>query len=253
MTLEDGSNIPRNLEIEEVVACLQTDKYLSDQPNASQYPLLIAEVEEQSKSKATTRNYDFVASTYDPILSSGEGSDLLPNLRQGMVGRMIIDLGSAEDFRMFPLARACGASTLVAVDRYNHSHAYRGHPELYEAATVDGVRRALVVGDMLDVLARLPNSCACICINGIDWTIIDDDRYLQALACEMARVCIPGGLLFGVNSDVFNQYSKDMRDDDGMFFRVSHPLGLTLLAAERSKLPGRSEKSSLTIFRKEEL
>jgi len=61
-----------------------------------------------------------------------------------------------------------------------------------------------VQADMLDFLEHVPDNSCCITINGIDYNLGINDDYHKALATEMARVCKPGGIVFGVSSDSLN-------------------------------------------------
>ncbi len=61
---------------------------------------------------------------------------------------------------------------------------------------------------MLTTLARLPSACANITINGIDGALIKNQEYHKALAREIERVLLPGGIVFGFQSDVRRYIEK---------------------------------------------
>lgn len=117
-----------------------------------------------------------------------------------------MDLGGGRGGMMFDLAvNRTGAQMYINVDR--GSFANPNPPNSLEPASVnpspDKSKFIIKVkADMLDFLARIKDGSANFAINGIDEIIINDHRYHQALATELVRATKPGGLIFGLGSEV---------------------------------------------------
>jgi hypothetical protein len=78
------------------------------------------------------------------------------------------------------------------------------------------MRAIMVQGDMLDIRSRLPDNSANFTINGIDTWIIENSAYHQALARELERATVPGGIVFGMNSDAVFYISNESFENKPM-------------------------------------
>ncbi|OGF23390.1 hypothetical protein A2Y83_02410 [Candidatus Falkowbacteria bacterium RBG_13_39_14] len=67
----------------------------------------------------------------------------------------------------------------------------------------------VVKDDMLDFISKIPDNSANFTINGINYQIIKNQKYHKALAQELVRATKEGGIIFGVQSDVFNYLSGE--------------------------------------------
>ena len=107
---------------------------------------------------------------------------------------------------MRDLAKQCGATTYVSVDRF-----HPGEPDPLRSLreeTLDGLHEIEVCADMLDFLTHIKDNIGNFAINGIDELVIPNQAYRQALAQELIRVTRKGGIIFGINSDIpLNMFS----------------------------------------------
>ena len=154
--------------------------------------------------------------------------------RQRLSGQPLIDLGGGEGV-MMNLATDFGVSEYINVDRgygdlplnpYEIGHSGQLNPS---SITLD------VHADMLDFVARLKDNAANFTINGIDNIIVNDSAYHRVLAQELIRATRPGGLIFGIHSNVLHEILRliqeknlpiravDLKQETG--YRLIAPLG----------------------------
>ncbi|HSX05624.1 MAG TPA: hypothetical protein VLF69_04105 [Candidatus Saccharimonadales bacterium] len=126
-----------------------------------------------------------------------------------LAGMPVVDLGcggpeSTDPFQAF--IKPFNPKLYVGV---NHvaTYGYRPWHEVPQFGIVtpfsadygDPLPGAIVRGDMLRVLSRLPDNSISIALNGIDRAILPPDLpYGKAVAAEITRVAHPEGLVFGV-------------------------------------------------------
>jgi hypothetical protein len=103
------------------------------------------------------------------------------------------------------------------------------------ARIAPGLAIDYVRADILDLVGRLPDACGSFMINGIDTAVIDSPEYHRALCNELVRATRPGGLVFGMNSEVFNLLKNrkdkfelvDHQPPNGYVFRRRFDAGST--------------------------
>lgn len=71
-----------------------------------------------------------------------------------------------------------------------------------------GVQTLMISDDMLDFVSQMKTGSGNFILNGIDWCIVKLPEYHQALAQEMARATIPGGIICGVNFKAYETLLK---------------------------------------------
>jgi hypothetical protein len=161
-------------------------------------------------------------------------------LRQPLLGKTLVDLGSAREMMMAPVARVLGVSRYLAVDS-----GFRGsQPQdptvslagqvpmpdtehLVEALGLpagapDKMAVVPVQADMLDFLSRVNDNAVSISLNGIDTFIAPDAEYQQALADQIVRTLEPGGIVLGTHSEAFDLI-EDRPELDEIFAGSTFP------------------------------
>lgn len=141
----------------------------------------------------------------------------LEYMRQLMPRAPLIDLGCGAvlqgGLEMVTAAVALGLPGYIGIDKYNvgqgeteprknllvgeDPHKVR---QIWSAAYFKDLDVALVRADMLDFLARMKRGTYVVTINGIARDILINEEYSKALAEEVARVCEPKSVVFGVAS-----------------------------------------------------
>jgi len=121
-------------------------------------------------------------------------------------GNLMVDLGGAERLTMLTVASWFGAKGYIDVDK-NISKSLPYDPTKNQIKEFQGGRYtrreddteiAVVKSDMLDFVARLEDeSIGVYTLNGIDYGVLTDRDYRNALTAEIARTLKPGGIVFG--------------------------------------------------------
>ncbi|HLD72504.1 MAG TPA: class I SAM-dependent methyltransferase [Candidatus Nanoarchaeia archaeon] len=130
---------------------------------------------------------------------------------RGLTGRILIDLGCGW-MHMAKYARDYGAKAYLGVDKF---HPFPEPPAakfqtcyqvednfVWETGMLGETEGFIVKGDMLELVARLPDQSASFVVNSVDATVIPSVRYHHALAEELERTTADGGIVFGMCSDV---------------------------------------------------
>lgn len=131
-------------------------------------------------------------------------------------GELLVDLGCGTDIEDWEgragLAKDCGAKAYVGVDKFHSKEINCFQNVALPETKVEYVptRLTLVCGDMLRFLAMLPNESANFTMNNIDEVIISSHKYLSAVAKELERTTIKGGIIFGVSAVPFSYLSQDL-------------------------------------------
>lgn len=113
-------------------------------------------------------------------------------------GSILLDLGSRSPGNMesaYYLWEEAHGSQYIGIDLFAIG---RGENLGYTINIIDNLYG--VKDDMLLALAKMRTGSANITIDAIDHTIIPDEKYHEALATEIIRVCKPGGIVFGINA-----------------------------------------------------
>ena len=142
--------------------------------------------------------------------------------RQINEANQVINLGGG----FMEMSKEFDYKVLIGVDKYPESdnsisaQADKVHREesdqLYAERQIQGGTKEFVVKmDMLDFVSRLPDdSNEFLTINGIDQNIVEDEEYVRTLAMEIVRTTKPGGMMFGVDSFVFEFIKNDERVEE---------------------------------------
>lgn len=179
----------------------------------------------------------------DKMEINKEYEKTLEILREKISGRILVDLGSGPSFYMQALAHSLRVKVYIRVDLFAigdenlkpdpsadlEDDEWRKHDE----ELFPGLTHAQVKADMLDFISRVPDESVCVTISGIDRNIIGDQRYHDALAREIIRVLIPGGLVFGTSAgclevitDVLKHGEKAPRGKDMIRLMTGSSLGI---------------------------
>ena len=138
-----------------------------------------------------------------------------------LAGQTLIDFGGAFYGLMSDFAIKYGAKNYINVDRFNIRSLPKltdplGDPILKNTGTRKRTLMIEVASDMLNYVTRVRDNVTNCVINGIDFNIIDDDRYNEAMGEEMIRVTRKGGLIFGNSSEAL--YFIQRLIEDGRAF-----------------------------------
>jgi len=184
-----------------------------ENPRMKEYDELLARLAKERKTGSIDQE---PYSDQWKLLIFGEelGRDVpaLRYLREKLKGKWLLDLGSGSG-GMKDVARILGVSRYIGVDKYpGRKESGSGYKDivLKESANGSTIEVAVASGDMLQFIARLPSESVNITINGIDVSIINDESYYKALATEIARVTPSGGIVFGVNAEVFRYLDQSV-------------------------------------------
>lgn len=145
-------------------------------------------------------------------------SEVVPLLRGYLERRPVVDLGGGWHENMRKMLVALHASAYINIDRFLQFRAALMSGEYTPELPLDlyantreqtggpvrenNTQLITVKADMLDFVSRMPTGSANITVNGIDSMIIHSPRYTTAFAQELGRVALPGGIVFGVRSEV---------------------------------------------------
>lgn len=143
-------------------------------------------------------------------LSLAEAKKGIEFFRTRLSGNVLVDLGGGAGTMKGP-SRIWEVGTYVNVDRGVYGKLIN-EASLSDATTAvaDKVEAGLhingVNADILEFVTRMQTGVGNFSINGIDKFIVDDPQYNQALAQEIVRATKTGGLIFGIESDVFENF-----------------------------------------------
>ena len=145
-------------------------------------------------------------------------------LRQHLEDGVLIDLGGGS-WGSAELARYLGAATYINVERNLRSDEEIPPNPLaaIKDEQTDDLQEILIKADMLDFVSRLRDNSANFMINGIDESAINDFAYHLALAKELERATKPGGVVFGINSEISGVWSERGSTMKGRWFKWSPP------------------------------
>ncbi|MEK7561739.1 MAG: hypothetical protein AAB541_02655 [Patescibacteria group bacterium] len=131
-----------------------------------------------------------------------ERDELLSRIR----GRIVLDLGCGIRWLEFEeFLKKYEPSAYVGVDIWA-PYGYRPYNEIPDLGIVtplgdqegDVLPGALIKGDMLEAISRMPDKSCCIALNGVDAFILPPSPYRRELEKEMVRVVSDEGIIFGV-------------------------------------------------------
>lgn len=150
-------------------------------------------------------------------LSLEEAKKGIDFFRTRLSENVLVDLGGGAGTMKGP-SRVWEVGTYVNVDRGVYGKLVNENsPSDATTAVADKVEAGLhingVNADILEFVTKMRNGVGNFTINGIDHYIVDDPKYNQALAQEIVRAMKTGGLVFGVESDIF-QYFQTMASAD---------------------------------------
>ncbi len=148
--------------------------------------------------------------------------------KEKLSGGVLIDVGGntgnqIDTMRAF--AKKFGARTYIDVDLMNGGPpdpftAVRANEsqylELPPEERIGAMDEYLVTADMLDFVSRLPDNSCNFAENGIDQYILGTGRngteYGKALFREMIRATRVGGIIFGIESDMWGNSDPRLKD-----------------------------------------
>jgi hypothetical protein len=149
-------------------------------------------------------------------------------LRERLVGQTIVDLGAGNTNFGYSLSLLLGAAKYVAVEKFEDT-TKKLHEELKKFKIKDGkislenlglydgrkniveqemfpvsglISVSIVQDKILHFLKRLPDNSVSILTSGINYGLIDNTEYRDAIALEIERVLDPKGLYISKSSDI---------------------------------------------------
>ncbi len=155
-------------------------------------------------------------------------NNFIKGLREKLAGQTIVDLGAGNTNFGYSLSLLLGASKYVAVEKFEDTAKklgeelkkfkikdgkislenlglYDGRKNLAEQEMfpINGLISASIVQDkILHFLKRLPDNSVSILTSGINYGLIDNTEYREAIALEIERVLDPKGLYISKSSDI---------------------------------------------------
>jgi len=133
-----------------------------------------------------------------------------PFFEQKLKGDILIDLGGGDSRTIHEMADIVGVKTYINVDVGSDNDPYAGHPMPAENYwRLSNEQREIpmeamdVYDDMLDFVSRLPDNSSNFILNGIDSYVLKNEEYRKALFKELVRATKEGGVLFGFESDIW--------------------------------------------------
>lgn len=166
---------------------------------------------------------------------------LINGLRQKLDGQIIVDLGSGSTNLGYCSSLIFGASKYIAVEKFsdivsklidqlkkieikdgeillNNLDTYDGRKILVEQkGLIDKLIPVSIVHDkILHFLKRLPDNSVSILTSGINYALIDNTEYRDAIGLEIERVLDPNGLYISRSSDIKTEnllILNDLSDD----------------------------------------
>ncbi|MBU0597334.1 hypothetical protein KKA94_04255, partial [Patescibacteria group bacterium] len=128
-----------------------------------------------------------------------------------IAGHPLIDLGGGMGL-MRSIASEFGPTEYINVDRQYHKdlppnpHEIRHSAQLANPDTLE----IDIHADMLDFVSRLKEGVASFTLNGIDYSIVDNQKYHEVLAKEIVRATRKHGLIFGIQSIALSQIAEQL-------------------------------------------
>lgn len=132
--------------------------------------------------------------------------------KQKITGHPFVDLGGGMGL-MRQIASEFGPTEYINVDRKYHKDLPPNPLEIRHSAPLANNPDALeidVQADMLDFVSRLKEGVASFTLNGIDYSIVDNPKYHDALAREILRATRKHGLIFGIQSIALSQIAEQL-------------------------------------------
>ncbi len=176
----------------EVLALVQTNK-----EDFGDYLAYLRQIRmlETSMRTLTTTHHEF----WDRMFKKDTMLDVL-------AGRCVVDLGCGNDSTFREMLTEKGVETYIGVDQvvsYEQGRAVEAEFGLVLPLNVTkhSVSGALIRGDMLDVVARIPDSSCSFTINGVDESILDPNTdYAKEVVAQVIRATERGGFIVGVTT-----------------------------------------------------
>ena len=133
-------------------------------------------------------------SKYLPLEQEGWGKQI-ELFREKLNGEVLVDPGGGN----LPFfASHFGARAYIGVNRsFNTQVNTIGSDRIIDREKEGDTDLIILEGDMLEFVSRINSDSVNFVMNGVDFSIIQDERYNQAIAKEMIRATKPGGLIFG--------------------------------------------------------
>ncbi|MEK7633005.1 MAG: hypothetical protein AAB473_04420 [Patescibacteria group bacterium] len=158
--------------------------------------------------------------------------------KEHLEGAPFVDVGGGFG-RMFSFAVASGSSMYVNIDRWRFQSEESGPNPMVPFSIqrigddARSIVRVSVCADMLDVLSRMKDDSASFVINGIDFMMVKNEKYHEALAKEVYRATRPGGLIFGIESPVLDILLRQTKKGEIHVIEHRLPSELALHMGER--------------------
>ena len=131
--------------------------------------------------------------------------DLARNIRQvedfdkffEFNNQIVVDLAAGDLQYGYEIAVKSGAKAYIGVDKFNARALSAEIPRAIRKGRYESLHNpipaAVVDEDMLSFLRRLPEKSVSIFCSGLDWTILPDNKYNNAVRIELNRVISPEG------------------------------------------------------------
>lgn len=157
----------------------------------------------------------------------------MEKIRQAMKDKPFIDLGGGEFSAMETFAKEHGVTSYVNVDNFHPLNELMQNSTEVVDDTGEGAKESngpdsksegvvfveqnpdydyekiIVPQDMLSFLSKMQPTECNFALNGIDGFVINSNKYHKALAEELARVSLPGNLVFATNSVAVEYLEKN--------------------------------------------
>lgn len=125
---------------------------------------------------------------------------------KNLKNQVLVELGNGEDPKDFQnFLKAYGPNGYIGIDTINRLRSDRvrrvedyGNIMYHDTDKGDPLEGALIYGDVLRVISRLPDNSVSLTMNGLDSGFVHmDTPYGQRLMQEIIRVLHPRGIVFG--------------------------------------------------------
>jgi hypothetical protein len=172
-----------------------------ENPRAKEYDQLITSIDKPDidrRLKETPIGFKWYR-VYKEALGERQLTELMPLFQEKLKDQVLIDLGGGHKSLMLDFAERSGVAEYINVDRYMPGLKDNTYLDVAETEQ-EHTRAQAVQSDILYFASRLPDNSVNFTINGIDDMVIGNHKYQSALAQEMMRAALPGGLIFGTGS-----------------------------------------------------
>lgn len=199
-----------------------------DNPKLAEYQRLIQHIKEKGAGVSLSESfapqwkrvlYFQVDRDRDPEYNPPRTEKARAYFREKLTGETLIDVGGGrgrQTENLRALAKKSGVQTYINVDLGKVLDPYTALPaepiDYWQLPPEERARpmdEYLVEADMLDFVARIPNNSSHFAVNGIDSHVLsyekEGDEYANALFEEMVRATKVGGILFGIESDIWQR------------------------------------------------